>query len=115
MNKVTTVLLAIVLSIPAIAIAQSNSQQDDSQRAQEEANQAAQTSMTGTNTQPRHSMSGMVSNEGKTLTSGNTAYLVDNPKSLSKYDNQPVSVEYVFNTDDNTVHIITVTPGGSAQ
>ncbi|MGB8890253.1 MAG: hypothetical protein WCC87_26240 [Candidatus Korobacteraceae bacterium] len=110
MSKVAVVLLAMVLSIPVIAFAQNSGQQDDKKMQQEE-NQAAMTSVTGENDQARHNMSGMVSSDGKMLTSGNTTYTVSNPKALKSYDNQSVSVVFVFNTDTNTIHIVSATPG----
>lgn len=114
MDRVTTALLAIALSIPAIAFAQNNGQQqDDSKKTQEQQNQAAMTDQMGGNTMPKHTMSGMVSNNGKTLTSGDKSYIVKNSKALKGYDNQSVSVVFLFNTDSNTIRILSVSPAPS--
>ncbi len=110
MSKVITAFLAIVLSVPAIAFAQNSGQQDD-KKMQEQQNQAAMASVTGENDQERHNMSGMVSNDGKMFTSGSTTYTVSNPKALKAYDNQSVSVKFQFNTDSNTIHIVSVSRG----
>jgi hypothetical protein len=109
MNKVTIAFLSIALFIPAVAFAQNGGQQDD-KKMQEQQNQAAMASVTGENDQERHTMSGMVSNNGKMFTSGNTIYTVSNPKSLKAYDNQSVTVKFQFNTDSNTIHIVSASP-----
>jgi hypothetical protein len=108
-HKVMTAVLAVALSIPAIAFAQNSGQQDD-KNLQEEQNQAAMANMTGGDDQIKHTMSGMVSNNGTTFTSGDTSYVVNNPKSLQAYDNQSVGVSFQFNSDNNTIHIISVSP-----
>ena len=109
MTKVMTAFLAIALSLPAIAFAQNSGQQDDkTTRAKE--NQAAMANEMGTDTQPKQHMSGMVSNGGKNLTSENKVYTVNYPKVLKNYDNQSVAVMFQFNTDNNTIHIISVSP-----
>jgi len=110
MTKVLTALLAIVLFIPAMALAQSDDQQQNDKRQQQQQNQAAEIDRNGVSTLPHHTMSGMVSNGGKTLTSDNTAYIVQNPGKLKNYDNQTVSVEYQFDTDKNAIHILKVNP-----
>jgi hypothetical protein len=109
MNKVTTAFLAIVLFIPALAFAQDSGQSD--KKLQEEQNQAAMTSTTGEIGSARHNMVGMVSNAGQNFTSDNTTYIVNNPKSLKNYDGQSVKVTFQFNTDTNTIHIISASPG----
>ncbi len=110
MTKVMTALLAVSLSFPAIALAQNNSGQQDDKATQEKQNQAAMANEMGTDTQPRQHMSGMVSDGGKNLTSDNKVYTVNNPKALKNYDNQSVAVVFQFNTDNNTIHIISVSP-----
>ncbi len=112
MKKLMTALIAIALSIPVITLAQ-NTDQQNSNQAQQEQNQAAETSQMGTSTLPQHSMSGIVGDDGKTLTSGDTKYKVSNPHTLKKYEKQTVSVVYQFDTDKNAIHIVSVTPSGS--
>lgn len=110
MHKLTTALLGIALSLPAIAAAQNSPQQQDKKNTQQEQNQAAMTDEMGGNTMPRHTMLGTVSNNGKNFTSDNKVYLVNNPKELKNYDNQSVSVEFLFNTDNNAIHILSASP-----
>ncbi len=112
MNKLMTAIIGIALSLPIMAFAQ-NTDQQNSRQAQQEQNEAAQTSQMGTSTMPQHSMSGTVGDDGKTLTSGNTKYTVSNPHTLKRYENQTVSVVYQFDTDNNTIHIVSVMPSGS--
>ena len=107
MKKVTTAFLAMALSVPAIAFAQDT--QND-KRTQQQMNQAAQTDQEGSNTQHKHHMSGVVSNNGKTLTSDNTSYIVSNSGKLKNYDDQSVTVKYIFNTDSNSIRILSVSP-----
>ncbi len=112
MTKVTTALLAIALSVPAVAFAQSSSPQDNSQQQvqQEQANQAAANHTNGMNTSPHQMLTGTVSNGGKTFTSSDTAYQVSNPDSLKNYDGQTVSVKFQFNSENNTIRINKVQP-----
>lgn len=110
MKKVMLASIAVALFIPAMAFAQSNTQQS-SKAQQAEQNQAAMNDETGSATQTQHTMTGMVSNNGKTLTVGNTSYIVNNPHSLKNYENQSVSVKFLFNTDSNSIHILKVNPG----
>ena len=105
--------LALALSVPVMAFAQSTQQQEnqqDQKHMQEDANQAAQVNETGSTTMPQHHMTGMVQDNGKRLISGNTSYLVGNPHVLKNYNNQNVDVKFVFNTADNTIHIQSVKP-----
>lgn len=113
MKKLTTALLGIALSIPTIALAQNSQQQQDEKNTQQQQNQAAMTDQMGGNTMPKHTMSGMVSNKGTNLTSDNKVYTVSNPKALKGYDNQSVSVEFRFNTDSNTIRVLSVSPAPS--
>ena len=108
MKKVTTAFLAIALSVPALAVAQSNAQQDD-KNAQAQQNQAAETNQMGSSTMPQKTMSGMVGDNGKTLTSDNKTYMVNNPKALKNYNNQTVAAVIQFDTDNNKIHIVSVT------
>jgi hypothetical protein len=112
MTKVTTALLAIALSVPAVAIAQSSGQQDNSQPQvqQEQANQAASDQMNGMDTSPHQMLTGVVSNGGKTFTSNDTAYQVANSDMLKNYDGQTVSVKFQFNPEKNTIKINKVQP-----
>lgn len=113
MKTVLTACLALALSLPVMAFAQSTQQQEDQQdqkHMQQDANQAAQVNETGSTTMPRHHMMGMVQDNGKRLVSGDTSYLVDNPRALKNYQNQNVDVKFVFNTDQNTIHIQSVKP-----
>ncbi len=112
MKKVMLAVLAMALFVPAMAFAQSSQTTDQADRhAQQEANQAAETSEMGMNTMPQHHMTGMVSNDGKQLTSDNTVYRVNNPGALKQYSNQNVTVKFVFNTDNNSIHILSASPG----
>lgn len=77
---------------------------------QQQQNQAAETSEMGGNLQAKHTMSGMVGSNGSTLTSNDKVYTVKNPKALKAYDNQSVTVTYHFNTDQNSIHILSVSP-----
>jgi hypothetical protein len=106
MNKITTVLLAIILSVPALTFAQDSAQTDKKLQ-----NDAAMTSTTGEPSPAKHAMTGTVSNAGKNFTSDNTTYTVNNPKALKNYDGQSVKVSFQFNPDTNTIHIITASPG----
>ncbi len=112
MKKILIALFAIALSMPVLAFAQSaqSGDQQSEKHAQQEANQAAQTSEMGSSTMPQHTMSGMVSDNGKSLTSDNTKYMVGNPNALKNYDNQNVSVVFQFNTQSNKIHVVRVSP-----
>jgi glucose/arabinose dehydrogenase len=131
MRKMMTALFALALAMPMLAFAQSDQQpmQDqqsqsqtmqnqqppdqqmqDQKNSQAEQNQAASLDQTGQTTMPKHNMSGMVSEAGKSFTSDNKTYMVDNPKKLKNYDNQNVSVNFKFDTEHNTIHILSVSP-----
>jgi outer membrane lipoprotein-sorting protein len=114
MNKFLTALLAVALSLPVIAWAQNNNQQpaNNSQAQQQEANELSGTAMTGVDTSPHHTMTGMVGDNGKTFTSNNTVWQVSNPKTLKNYANQQVTVRYQFNTTNNTLRIDKVESAG---
>ncbi len=97
-----------------MAFAQSG--QDASQVQQKQANQAAENSVNGMNTAPHSSMTGMVSNAGKTFTSDNVAYQVANPDKLKSYDGQTVTVKSQYNSGNNKIKINKVMPAsGSGQ
>jgi Ni/Co efflux regulator RcnB len=114
MKKVMMALLAFALFIPALALAQNSAPQDDaSKKAQQEANQAAMNQEVGANTQPHHMMSGMVSDNGKHFTSGNTTYVVSNPHKLKDYDGKTASIEFQFNSEQNTIKVDKVSPAQS--
>lgn len=114
MRKIITALFAMTLMIPMLAFAQNgqmqNEQQQDQKNMQADENQAAGISENGGTAMPSHQMTGTVSNEGKNFTSNNTTFVVNNPKALKKYDNQNVTAKFVFDTDTNTLHILSVTP-----
>lgn len=110
MKTVMTGFLAIGLFIPALTFAQSGQMQDD-KNTQAQQNQSAQADQMGGTTQPKQTMTGMVSDSGKTFTSGTTTYTVSNPNSLKNYDNQTVSVRFLFNTGNNTIRVVKVNPG----
>jgi len=111
MQKLITALLALLLLIPALAFGQySQSPQQDDKNAQAQRNESAQDDQIGNGTQPRHTMSGMVSNGGLNLTSNDRVYTLDNPDSLKSHDNQSVTVEFLFNTDRNKIHVTKVNP-----
>jgi len=112
MQKMMTALLAMALATPMLAFAQSGQMQDQ-KAAQQQQNQASSIDQTGQTTMPRHSMTGMVSDGGKGFTSDNKTYVVENPKKLAKYDNQNVSIELKFDTERNTIHVLSVTPAQS--
>ncbi len=113
MTKFLTALLALALSLPAIAFAQNKSQPDtQSQAEQQSANQAAEDQVDGVDTSPVHTMVGMVSEGGKTFTSDNTVWQVSNPNALKSYDNQNVTVKFQFNTTNNTIKVNKVMSGG---
>jgi hypothetical protein len=110
--KFMTLVLAVGLFLPAIAAAQSSAQQD--KNTQDQQNQSAQISEMGNTTMPQHTMTGMVSDNGQSLTSNDKTYLVGNPNSLRNYDNQSVSVVFQFDTEHNQIHIVSVT-GSQSQ
>ena len=111
--KLLTGLLALALFVPAIALAQDKSQPDSQSDAQQQrANQAAADKVNGVDTSPNHSMTGMVSDGGKTFTSDNTVWHVSNPNSLKSYDNQTVTVKFQFNTDSNSIKVNKVMSAG---
>lgn len=124
MRKLMIALFAMALAMPMLAFAQSDQQgqtmqnqqvpadqqmqnQKNSQAAQ---NQAASIDQTGQTTMPKHNMTGMVGDGGKSFTSDNKTYVVQNPKKLKNYDNQTVSVEFKFDTEKNQIHIQSVSP-----
>lgn len=119
MKKMMLALLAFALSIPAIAFAQSSTQDQQTQQnqAQQEQqaqqNQAAERNEVGTDTFPKHTMSGTVSNSGRTFTADNKSYQISNPKTLKGYDGQTVTVQYVIDPDRNTLKVLSVSPSGS--
>lgn len=118
MRKLMTALFAMVLAAPMLAFAQSSQSQDqpanqqmqDQKNTQAQENQAASIDETGQTTMPRHNMTGMVSNGGQSFTSDNKTYVVENPKKLKSYDSQNVSIELKFDTERNTIHVLSVTP-----
>lgn len=110
MNKVNTVLLAIALSVPVLAVAQSSDQQDTTKAQQTQANQSAMNDVAGMNTAPHRTMTGMVTDNGTRFTSDNVSYQVSNPDKLKNYDNQNVTVKVQFNTGKNTIKIDKVNP-----
>jgi len=110
MTKMMTALLAIALSVPAVAFAQSTETRQDQEQAKQD--QAGQTQVDGMNTMPHHQMTGTISADGKSFTtSDNKIYKVSNAASVKDYANQQVSVEYQFNTDSNTIHVNKVIMG----
>jgi hypothetical protein len=114
MRKIMTALFAMTLMIPMLAFAQEGQTQKEQQQYQKntqaDENQSAAISENGGTTMPRHQMTGMVSNDGKNITSDNTTYVVNNPKELAKYDNQNVTAKFVFDTDTNTLHVLSAMP-----
>ena len=114
MRKIMTALFAMVLAVPMLAFAQNGLTQKEQNQYQKntqaDENQAASVAETGQTTMPQHHMTGIVSNDGKNLTSDNTMYVVNNPKELKNYDNQNVTVKFDFDTDNNTIHILSVSP-----
>jgi hypothetical protein len=116
MQKLMTALFALVLVTPMLAFAQSSQDQpaqqqmQDQKNTQAQQNQASAIDSTGQTTMPRHNMTGMVSDGGKGFTSDNKTYVVENPKKLAKYENQNVSIELEFDTEKNTIHVLSVTP-----
>jgi len=112
MKKFIIALLAMALSATTLALAQDNSQQNSNQKLQQDqANQSAENSVNGMNTSPHHTMTGIVSDNGRTLTSNDTAYRVSNPGTLKSYDNQQVTVKFQFNTEKNSIKINKVESG----
>ncbi len=111
MSKITIALLAIALSVPALAFAQSSSNsQDSTQVQQEQANQAAMNNVDGMNTSAHKTMTGMVTDNGRRFTSDNVSYQVKNPDTLKNYDNQNVTVTVQFITSKNMIKVHKVTP-----
>jgi hypothetical protein len=118
MRKLMTALFALVLAAPMVAFGQSSQSQDqpanqqmqDQKNTQAQQNQASAIDTTGQTTMPRRNMTGMVSDGGKGFTSDNKTYVVENPKKLAKYDNQNVSIELKFDTERNTIHVLSVAP-----
>lgn len=112
MTKLVTAFLTLALFLPVTAFAQQSSGTDTPKQAQQqEANQAAGASVTGTDIAPNHMMRGTVGDHGRTFTSDNTVWTVSNPHALKNYDNQEVSVRFQFNPDDNTIRINKVESG----
>jgi hypothetical protein len=94
-----------------MAFAQSGQQDSTADQVQQkQANQSAENDVNGMNTAPHASMTGMVSNGGKTFTSDNVAYQVANPDKLKNYDGQTVSVKTQYNSGKNTIKINKVMP-----
>jgi uncharacterized protein YxeA len=111
MKKVMLAVLAMALFVPAMAFAQSDQNTDQSDKhAQQQANQSAETSEMGSSTMPVHHMTGLVSSDGTQLTSDDTVYRVKNPGALKQYVNQNVTVKFQFDTDNNAIHIASVSP-----
>lgn len=116
MQKWMTALLAMALAVPMMAFAQSGMQdqtQDQQKASQQQQNQSSAINTTGQTTMPRHSMTGMVGNGGSSFTSDNKTYVVENPKKLKSYDNQTVTVELKYDTEKNTIRVLSVTPAQS--
>lgn len=112
MTKFLTALLALALFVPAFAFAQNSSQPDTQNKAQQqEAAESAQSQVTGTDTSPHHTMTGMVGDNGKTLNSNNTVWTVSNPNALKNYNGQNVTVKFQFNTNNNTIRVDKVMSG----
>ena len=111
MRKLMTALFAMALAIPMLAFAQDAQQQmQDQKNSQAAANQASSIDQTGQTTMPRHNMTGMVSNGGNSFTSDNKTYVVENPKKLKSFDNQNVSIQLKFDTEKNTIRVLSVAP-----
>ena len=112
MNKWKTALLAIALSLPALAFAQtSNSQQETPDKVQQQqANQSAMNDVQGMNTAPHHEMTGMVNEDGTRFTSNDVSYMVANPHALKNYVNQTVTVKFQNDTENNKIKIDKVNP-----
>ena len=113
MNKITMAILALALSVPAMAFAKDSGQQDNQRLKQQEMNQSSQDNVVGADTAPHHMMSGTVTNAGQNFTSGDTTYLVENPGKLKSYDNQSVSIKFQFDPEKNKIHVDSVTAGPS--
>ena len=117
MRKLKIALLAIALSVPALAFAQSSQDQqatpDQVQRQQ--ANQAAMNQVDGMNTSAHQTMTGMVSSDGKQFTSNNTTYQISNPGALKNYENQNVTIKFQMKTGSNMLKIDKVMPSQSGQ
>lgn len=116
MQKLTTALLALALSIPVMAFAQDgqnsgSSDQQAQRHEQQEQNQSAGDTMVGANTQPMHHMMGMVGDDGKSFTSDNKVYQVANPGALKKYNGQNVDIKFQFNSETNKIHVSSVNAG----
>jgi Tfp pilus assembly protein PilV len=111
MNKFTTALLAIALSVPVLAFAQSSNGQDTANQEQRQAaNQSAMNQVDGMNTSPHHEMTGTVNEDGTRFTSNNVSYQVANPHALKKYENQNVTVKFQNDTESNKIKIDKVNP-----
>ena len=105
MKILLSILAACALSLMLMAQTQDTSKASGSQGTQNQQSQAS----TQTDQNANQTISGKVSNQGKTFTSDKgQSYTVDNPSSLQNYDNQQVAV--IVQVDPNTgdLHIIHV-------
>ena len=112
MKILTSVLLALVLSIVVAAQSQSStSSQGGSQAGQGSQNQSGQ-AQTSTSTNANQNMSGTVSSNGKSFTNdkNNQKYRVDNPNSLQGQEGQHVALLVQVDPDNNVIHVIQIEP-----
>jgi hypothetical protein len=106
MKTLTSVLLALALSLGALA--QSQDQSGSQSGKQSGQNSQNQTQSSPSNTSNGQNMSGTVSQDRRIITNDrdNKNYKVDNPNSLKGKEGQHVSVIVAVDPDTNTIHVI---------
>lgn len=111
MKILTSILLAMVLSLAALAQSQdqSTSQGQSGSQASQNQNQGSQSQTSTGNAQ---NMSGTVSHNGKNFTNDKNSqkYKVDNPDALKGREDQHVALLVQVDPDNNVIHIIQVQP-----
>ncbi|HTT24679.1 MAG TPA: hypothetical protein VMG82_37530 [Candidatus Sulfotelmatobacter sp.] len=116
MNIFASILLAMMLSIGALAQSQDQSGSQGSQgqngsQAQGSQNQSGQTQPSNTASGSQN-MSGTVSHNGKNFTNdrNNRSYKVDNPDALKGKADQHVALLVQVDPDDNVIHVVQIEP-----
>ena len=116
MKIFASILLALMLSLAAVAQSQdqSGSQgQSGSQASQGTQSQGTQTgSQTSSQSNSNQNMSGTVSKNGRSFTndSNSRRYRVDNPDALSGKEGQHVALLVQVDPDNGVIHVIQLEP-----
>lgn len=114
MKIFASIVLALMLSLAAIAQSQdpSTSQGQSGSQASQGTQSQSQGSQTGSQSSSNQSMSGTVSKNGKSFTNDNNSrkYKVDNPDALNGKEGQHVALLVHIDPDNNVIHVIQLEP-----